>query len=112
MCIRDSSQQVVQEVVRHFGDKVYETLIPRNVRLSEAPSFGKPIITYNPLCTGAVAYRQLAREFLARRKEGAVDAEADGVGFKLKSPFDKTVQREAPAFISMAPGEEARHASL
>lgn len=98
------SQQVVQEVVRHFGEKVYETIIPRNVRLSEAPSFGKPIIVYNPLCTGAVAYRQLAREFLARRKDGAADDELDGVaGFKLKSPFDKPVQKEAPAFINAVP---------
>ena len=91
------SQQVVQEVVRHFGEKVYETLIPRNVRLSEAPSFGKPIMVYNPLCTGAVAYRQLAREFLARRNGGSDEDDA-GSGFKLNSPFEKSVQKEAPAF--------------
>lgn len=65
------SQQVVQEVLNHFGDKVYESLIPRSVRLSEAPSFGKPIILYDKHCTGAAAYRQLAREFLKRRKGGA-----------------------------------------
>ncbi len=63
------SQQVVQEVVSHFGDKVYETLIPRSVRLSEAPSYGKPIIQHDKHCTGAAAYRQLAREFLGRRKQ-------------------------------------------
>lgn len=63
------SQQVVQEVINHYGDKVYETLIPRNVRLGEAPSFGKPIIAYNAYSTGAAAYRQLAREFLVRRRE-------------------------------------------
>ncbi len=98
------SQQVVQEVVRHFGEKVYETLIPRNVRLSEAPSFGKPIITYNPLCTGAVAYRQLAREFLSRRKDGAADEADEGaMGFKLKSPFDKPLQMEVPAFVGAVP---------
>jgi chromosome partitioning protein len=62
------SQQVVQEVTNHFGDKLFETLIPRSIRLSEAPSFGKPIITYDKHCTGAAAYRQLAREFLKRRK--------------------------------------------
>lgn len=104
------SQQVVQEVVRHFGEKVYETLIPRNVRLSEAPSFGKPIISYNPLCTGAVAYRQLAREFLTRRKDGADEDEAES-GFKLKSPFDNPVQRETPAFVMAAASEGAGHAS-
>jgi len=69
------SQQVVQEVIQHYGDKVYETLIPRNVRLGEAPSFGKPIITYNTYCTGAAAYRQFAKEFIERHREklGGVD---------------------------------------
>ena len=67
------SQQVVQEVVTHFGDKVFETMIPRSVRLSEAPSFGKPIILYDKHCTGSAAYRQLAREFLKRRKLGGVE---------------------------------------
>ena len=62
------AQQVVSEVIQHFGDKVYETLIPRSVRLSEAPSYGQPIIVYDKHCTGAAAYRQLAREFLKRRK--------------------------------------------
>lgn len=62
------SQQVVQEVTTHFGDKLYETLIPRSVRLSEAPSYGQPIIVYDKHCTGAAAYRQLAREFLKRRQ--------------------------------------------
>ena len=94
------SQQVVQEVIRHFGEKVYETLIPRNVRLSEAPSFGKPIVAYNPLCTGAVAYRQLAKEFLSRRREGAAEEDDEGGGFKLKSPFEKPIQMDAPAFVS------------
>ena len=63
------SQQVVQEVLAHFGDKIYEGLIPRSVRLSEAPSYGKPIITYDKHSTGAAAYKQLAREFLARWKQ-------------------------------------------
>ncbi len=63
------SQQVVQEVIQHYGNKVYETLIPRNVRLGEAPSFGKPIITYNSYSTGAAAYRQFAKEFAERHRE-------------------------------------------
>lgn len=96
------SQQVVQEVIRHFGEKVYETLIPRNVRLSEAPSFGKPIVSYNPLCTGAVAYRQLAREFLSKRNGGVDEEESEG-GFKLRSPFEKPIQMDAPAFVSSTP---------
>jgi len=61
------SQQVVQEVVTHFGDRVFETLIPRNVRLSEAPSYGKPIIAYDPHCVGSVSYRNFAKEFLKRQ---------------------------------------------
>lgn len=56
--------QVVQEVKKYYQDKVYATTIPRNVRLSEAPSFGKPVIYYDPSSKGAAAYDQLADEFL------------------------------------------------
>ena len=59
-------QDVVGEVRSHFGDAVYDTVIPRNVRISEAPSFGKPVIAYDPLSKGAEAYRQFAKEFLKR----------------------------------------------
>jgi len=58
------SSQVATEVRRYFSDKVYETMIPRNVRLSEAPSYGLPVILYDPACSGAEAYRKLAREFM------------------------------------------------
>ncbi|MCP5488165.1 MAG: ParA family protein [Verrucomicrobia bacterium] len=71
------SQQVVQQVLQHFGESVYETLIPRGVRISEAPSHGQPIITYDPHCTGATAYRELAREFLARRNGGKQEQPPD-----------------------------------
>lgn len=60
------SQQVVGEVREHFGDKVFETMIPRSTRLAEAPSFGKPIIHYDKYSPGAAAYELLAQEFLAR----------------------------------------------
>jgi chromosome partitioning protein len=56
------SDQVVQEVRNHFGDKVCRTVIPRTVRLSEAPSYGQPIITFDPSSRGAIAYRELAKE--------------------------------------------------
>lgn len=56
--------QVVQEVKRFFGDKVFKTAIPRNVRLSEAPSFGAPVNFYDPASRGALAYSDLAKEFL------------------------------------------------
>lgn len=63
------SIQVVEEVKRHFGKKVFATVVPRNVRLSEAPSHGEPITAYDRYCRGAEAYMALAQEFL-RRNEG------------------------------------------
>jgi len=62
------SQQVVDEVRKHFSDTLYQTIIPRTVRLGESPSFGKPIIEYDPKGTGALSYKKLAEEFLNRRK--------------------------------------------
>ncbi|MBW7995237.1 MAG: ParA family protein [Candidatus Glassbacteria bacterium] len=58
------SQQVVEEARGYFASQVYRTMIPRNVRLSEAPSFGKPIILYDATCNGAQSYMQLARELV------------------------------------------------
>ena len=60
------AKQVAEEVRRHFGEKVYTTVIPRNVRLGEAPSFGKPIILYDIRSRGSEAYISLAREFIQR----------------------------------------------
>jgi len=60
------SKQVAEEVRTHFGPKVYETIIPRNVRLGEAPSFGKPIILYDIRSRGSEAYINLAREVIQR----------------------------------------------
>jgi chromosome partitioning protein len=60
------SRQVVDEVKKHLSDKIFDTVIPRTVRLSEAPSFGKPIFQYDPSGPGASAYRALAREVIAR----------------------------------------------
>jgi chromosome partitioning protein len=56
------SEQVASEVINNSGVKVYSTVIPRTVRLSEAPSFGQPIITFDPTSRGAIAYRELAKE--------------------------------------------------
>lgn len=58
------AQQVVEEVRRHFGDRTFRAVIPRSVRLSEAPSYGQPISTYAPRSAGAIAYAALARELL------------------------------------------------
>ena len=60
------SRQVVEEVRTHMADKMFATVIPRTVRLSEAPSFGKTIFAYDPLSPGSTAYRALAREVIAR----------------------------------------------
>jgi len=60
------AQQVVEEVRDFFGEKVFSTLIPRTVRLSEAPSFGQPVILYDPAGKGAEAYRNLAKEVIDR----------------------------------------------
>lgn len=62
------SQQVVGEVKKFFGELMYNTIIPRNVRLAEAPSFGLPIITYDPSAVGARAYQEFTTEFLKREK--------------------------------------------
>lgn len=60
------SEQVIREVRKYFGDKAFDTVIPRNVRLSEAPSFGQPIFLYDPNSRGALAYSELAKEVISR----------------------------------------------
>jgi chromosome partitioning protein len=87
------SEQVVAEVKRYFGNRVYDTIIPRTVRLSEAPGFGLPITIYDSSSNGAKAYRKLAKEFLRRE---ATD--------------EPLPEEEPPAVIAMermdSPGEE------
>lgn len=61
------SNQVVTELKSYFGDKLFETIIPRSIRLGEAPSFGKPVLSYDSAGVGAQSYRQLAKEFIERR---------------------------------------------
>ena len=62
------ANQVVQDVRAHMGDKVYQTVIPRNVRVSEAPSYGKPAILYDLKCSGSQAYLQLASELIRQER--------------------------------------------
>lgn len=86
------AKQVVRDVIQYFGEKVYRTTIPRNVRLGEAPSFGLPIIKYAPNSTGATAYRRFAREFLNRRfPEAPLSTKLPGVVFRADE--DGTVFR-------------------
>jgi chromosome partitioning protein len=60
------AKQVIEEVQSHFGSKVYKTFVPRNVRLAEAPSFGKPVLLYDIASRGAQSYLKMTEEFLAR----------------------------------------------
>ncbi len=60
------TQQVIEEVRNYFKDKTFQTVIPRSVKLSEAPSFGKPAVIYDPHSRGSLAYIELAKEFLTR----------------------------------------------
>lgn len=64
------TQQVSSELESHFGDKVYKTIVPRNVRLAEAPSYGKPVMAFDKNSKGAQSYMNLAEEILARSKKG------------------------------------------
>jgi len=73
------SQQVVADVRKHFGERVYETVIPRSVRLSEAPSFGKSILEYASSGPAARAYRALAREFMKRHGSPATVGESSHI---------------------------------
>ena len=63
------SEQVARDVRGHFGQTVYATVIPRNVRVSEAPSFGKPVLVYDLKCAGSQAYLKLAREVVVRERD-------------------------------------------
>jgi chromosome partitioning protein len=63
------SRDVAEQVRDYFGDTAYRTVIPRSVRLSEAPSYGEPIEAFDPMSRGAIAYRQLGREFVERHAE-------------------------------------------
>ncbi len=79
------SQQVVAEVKSHFGDLVYESVIPRSVRLSESPSYGQPILLYDDHCPGAKAYRQAAREWIRREKQKNALAHAS---LRVEAPIE------------------------
>ena len=94
------SNQVVQQVVEHFSDKVYETVIPRSIRVSEAPSYGQPVLVYDRNCTGTTAYRALAREFIKRenaRNGAPVPEESAPVAEATPEAVPPTPAPEPPA---------------
>jgi len=68
------SEQVARDVREHFGQAVYNTVIPRNVRVSEAPSYGKPALVYDLKCAGSQAYLKLARELVVQERERRAQA--------------------------------------
>jgi chromosome partitioning protein len=96
------SRQVVTDAREFFGDRVFKTTIPRNVRLAEAPSFGKPIILYDIASVGAQAYMSVARELLARQARAGKGGDAvAGNGAETQpgasdSPADVTAQAAEP----------------
>ena len=63
------ANQVSEQLISHFGDKVYKTIIPRNIRLAEAPSYGLPVLAYDKASKGAVAYMELATEILEKEQK-------------------------------------------
>jgi len=91
------SHQVVDEIKTHFPDKIYGSLIPRSVRLAEAPSHGLPIIGYDPNCTGAAAYRQLAGEFIKRRKAAELPPEEQAEAQLEVAEADETSPEGSPS---------------
>jgi chromosome partitioning protein len=82
------SEQVVQEVQKYFGDLVYGVIIPRTVRLSEAPGFGQPITVYDPRSKGAEAYRELAREVALRPPPDTPMPHYDEISVAVMTPMD------------------------
>jgi chromosome partitioning protein len=82
------SNQVVVDVRQNSGEKVYDTIIPRNVRVSEAPSYGKPVLVYDLKCVGSEAYLRLATEIIAREKELIVAAAPASGAERTDPPTD------------------------
>lgn len=108
------SQQVAEEARKFFADRVYQTVIPRNVRLSEAPSFGKPIIHYDAQSTGAESYRALTREVMQPRaaiqepkaSEPAPEPQIEEPEAKAEEPQAPEPQAEPPQPQEPSPAEE------
>ena len=91
------SEQVVAEVKRHFGDLVYDVIIPRTVRLSEAPGFGQPITIYDAKSKGAEAYRQLAQEVALRPPPEAPMPQFDKMPIAVMPPMERPGDAEEPS---------------
>jgi chromosome partitioning protein len=99
------SNQVVADVRANSGQKVYSTIIPRNVRISEAPSYGKPVLVYDLKCVGSEAYLRLATEIIAREKELIAGAVPVATNEPSEPPATETVSVAANA-LSEPPAAE------
>ncbi len=97
------ARQVAADAREYFGPKVFESVIPRNVRLAEAPSFGKPIILYDVTSAGAQAYMEVARELLARHAKDATGRAAPSAGARAAAAVSReTSSRETSAPVTGA----------
>ncbi len=107
------SEQVVQEVQKYFGDLVYGVIIPRTVRLSEAPGFGQPITAYDAKSKGAEAYRQLAREVALRPPPDTPMPHYDEISVAQMAPMDDvvTVEEVGPLPDDDGAGEQDEQSS-
>ena len=110
------SEQVVAEVKRYFGDRVYDVIIPRTVRLSEAPGFGQPITVYDPKSKGAQSYRRLAKEVDEKPPPSAPMPAMDNLPrvviappteAEAQSPEETSALEEAPAPVVHDPAPES-----
>jgi hypothetical protein len=99
------SEQVVQEVQRYFGDLVYDVIIPRTVRLSEAPGFGQPITVYDARSKGAEAYRQLAREVAMRPPPDTPMPSFDEIPIVVMEPMDPVTAKGDTSGPEVGPDE-------
>ena len=89
------SHQVAQEMEKYFTDKVYSVKVMRNVKISESPSFGKPVVVYDPLSLGSRNYTELANEFLKRN------------GLENMQKFDNILTYDAPTFEAVNKNDNA-----
>ena len=96
------SEQVVSEVRAHLGDVVFRMVIPRTVRLSEAPGYGKPVTTYDPASRGTFTYRALAVEVMHRWPRGAVAEKAPAQVVLDTSAGDNVPDDERPPLVEEA----------
>jgi chromosome partitioning protein len=91
------SNQVVADVRQNSNEKVYDTIIPRNVRVSEAPSYGKPVLVYDLKCVGSEAYLRLATEIIAREKELIASSPgAGGASASVEQQYDAPSMMKSP----------------